>query len=781
MLVGLFGGVVMAATAGARRTATAFDRFADDSAAADLSFDAPDGRFFDEVRSIAGVAAAGRETSMGNAFWVRDDRVRILPTASALVVADGALVGGVDRLAIRHGRAPRPGAAEAVANAAWLQATGLKVGDRLTLRIVPDPPPAELQNLTLDNLLGALQEDPSLGWEDSISIVGEGAGTAEVARDEASRPARLVMFDDVASRVWRTSTASIWSSGETVAVRLAGGTDQTRVESAIEALPSGSPPMATLAEQRRRVRAATGPYVFVLLIFAVLVGLVGSVVAGGATARQALSDAHDDLPHRVFGADRRLLRRFALTRAALQGVFAATIAVLVALGGSLLFPLGPVARLDPRRGMNIDIVVLLVGAVTLVVGLAAISWLATSLARRRARPVRTTPTRQASRALPLVPALGFGFAFPRNRSRFVVRPAVVALAVAFATAAAVAVVTGSLADLMNNPSRYGTNWDVAITCNEGYCPIDEPFAAEINRMLREQSDVQAWSYVAFGSLPLRGRPTPAVGATLSHGGPWPFTLISGRAPGTNDEMVLGETTMRRLGVTLGDRVEVGGGKRTLQVVGSVSFTGLGQADSERASLGVGAGLTSEGLQAQSAAGPEANAVLVIKNRGSAQHLVKMIQAAEPGVTVISDHLPGPLAAWADLRWLPIVLAALVAALAITTLLHAIVLSAPAREHEIAILRAIGLRHSEARRALAWQSLFLTAAGLLAGVPLGILLGARVWSSMRYTLALASPTRVLDLRLLVLLVAAAAATTVVIVAMHLRKPKHVAEMLRSDTE
>ena len=317
VIVGLVSGTVMAAVIGARRTSSAYERFRSADGAADVVFDVAEAMPLSVVRSVPGVAAVGRVTQLPRAFWVQDDRTRFLPPDTELIVVDGAGVDGVEQVAIRQGRAVVPGVDEVVANRAWLVATGLQVGDELRLRVVPEHPLAELAE-SADGLLAALEAQPSLGWTATLTVIGEAAGPADVARDEARSPARLIIPEDVAARAWRVLSGAFWRGGHELLITVTAGTDPATVARDLEALPGDGEVVATGAVRSERVSTATRPYIQALTAFAVLVVMVGLVVAGGAVARQAAADARIDRGLRVNGADRRLLTTMTLGRARLS-------------------------------------------------------------------------------------------------------------------------------------------------------------------------------------------------------------------------------------------------------------------------------------------------------------------------------------------------------------------------------------------------------------------------------------------------------------------------------
>ena len=621
----------MAAVIGARRTSSAYERLRSADAAADVVFDVAEAMPLSVVRSVPGVAAVGRATSPSPAFWVQDDRTRFMPPDTALIVVDGAGIEGVDRVAIRRGRTVVPGADEVIANRAWLDATGLRLGDALRLRVVSDDTLAALPR-TAPGVLAALESDPSLGWTAPLTVVGEAAGPADIARDEASSPGRLIIPEDVAARAWRVPAAAFWGGGHELLITVAAGSDPAAVARDLEALPVDGDVVATGAVLSARVSTATRPYIQALTAFAALVAMVGLVVAGGAVARQAAADARIDRGLRLNGADRRLLITITLGRAAIIGAGAAVTAVAVALRASPWLVLGPSAAVEPPPA-GIDLVVLVLGVLATVAGLAVVSlaaaWRTSEVA---VRGTSLTPRRGGS-ALPLVPRLGFELAFPR-RGSFLMRSALLATLVALATATAVAVVSGSLRDLIAHPERHGGGWDVAVTCHEGYCEIPDEGVANFDDLLGQRPDVAGWSFVTFGALDERGRSTPAIGVSQVADGPSPFTIVTGRGPVAADEVVLGTTTVRHLGAQLGDMLhpDTGG---PLEIVGVATFTGLGPADGERASLGTGAGLTMEGLRRHGGPKVAANAVLVTGADVAADELATRLRAAVGDATVIS--------------------------------------------------------------------------------------------------------------------------------------------------
>ena len=76
--------------------------------------------------------------------------------------------------------------------------------------------------------------------------------------------------------------------------------------------------------------------------------------------------------------------------------------------------------------------------------------------------------------------------------------------------------------------------------------------------------------------------------------------------------------------------------------------------------------------------------------------------------------------------LPLALGVFFALLATATVAHALVTTVRRRRHELAVLRSLGFTRRQTRLAIAWQATLIAAAGLVVGVPLGIVSGRAVW-------------------------------------------------------
>jgi predicted lysophospholipase L1 biosynthesis ABC-type transport system permease subunit len=207
-------------------------------------------------------------------------------------------------------------------------------------------------------------------------------------------------------------------------------------------------------------------------------------------------------------------------------------------------------------------------------------------------------------------------------------------------------------------------------------------------------------------------------------------------PERDDEVALGASTMRALGVAIGD--EVSAGPRKLRVVGRAVFSGIGLSDAARASLGEGAALTLAGLQRQGLAQTDQLPNVAVVNAQPIEPIRDQLRSRLPVLTVAVVQLPGVLAAWPDLRPFTLWLALVLGGLALGTMVHGLALTRRLRTRELSTLTALGLRPSQIRGSIVWQSVLLTATTAAVGVTAGIVAALAVWRATADHLGVVSP-------------------------------------------
>jgi hypothetical protein len=218
------------------------------------------------------------------------------------------------------------------------------------------------------------------------------------------------------------------------------------------------------------------------------------------------------------------------------------------------------------------------------------------------------------------------------------------------------------------------------------------------------------------------------------------TLLAGRPPRTEREIVLGTSTIRQIGRTIGQTVTVivGGRRRVDRIVGRAAFPNFGQGGFTPTDLGEGAETTAAGLGQQGASpggppgyefallrfapGPQRAAHIAAFQR-SMSATCRTIQ--EPGC-VVTDQRPNGVTGYARIDGTPAALAAVLAVLGLVVLGQFIVVSGRRRRRDFAVLRALGLTGRQVRLIIAWQASTVAGLSLAAGIPLGVAAGRWSW-------------------------------------------------------
>lgn len=278
--------------------------------------------------------------------------------------------------------------------------------------------------------------------------------------------------------------------------------------------------------------------------------------------------------------------------------------------------------------------------------------------------------------------------------------------------------------LLANPELWGANYDAIVTAGETRSSI-ETTAERIAR----QPDIEA--IALFDSVDLvvhAGDRQSGVGAiTLwTHRGQIEPVVPEGRAPAAPDEVALGDKVLDRLGLGIGDTLDVDrdGERDTLRVVGRY----LQPAEDDASS---GMLLVPEGFAALE--GEDADSGVLVRFAPDVDTGTALARLHEVGdqvdVIVAADDAPSNVDNLDELGALPAVLASFLALLAAIAAVHALVTATRRRRHDLAVLRVLGFVGGQVHSTLRWQALTVAAAGLLGGVPAGIIAGRRLWSAL----------------------------------------------------
>ncbi len=712
LLVGIAGGAVIAAAAGARRTETAYPRLNEESAASDVQVSPVVGDVdLDEVAALPQVERSGRLYAFS--IYPDEDGLAAPQTPSAFASADGHLYYDIDRPFLVEGRMPAPDAVdEIVVNGVLSEQRDLGIGDRFPVTLIDFP---GLFELAESGAVPDAEEFAELQHPVDLEVVGISRSQAEI----------MLVEDDISDEAMLLGPAFAeeyegMPAVETLVVELDDGSEAAVAAFTAEVrdlFPDAQIEFPTLTGKLDTVGRALQPYEDLLRIFAIVTGITAFLVLGQALARQVAGDAVDVPTLRAIGMSRVRLVGALSARGVVVGLAGGVLAVVVAVSVSGVFPFGQARLAEPDRGIRLEVPVLLIGFVLVVLltvarTIVAAAW-AVRRRRRRARSgVGSTVVDGLGRAgMPLEVTTGVGFAVqaPDDTRGWFVTP-LIGLVVAATATATVLVFGASLDRVTSTPRLYGWNWDVLI---EGYdgtvdavaerVEADDDLTA-VTSGVRTTVEVDGTELLvfAFESGPDRVRPT----------------IIEGRPPTEPDEIALGAGALADLDRSIGDSVMVTTGTGTeqeMELTGRavVPVLSLG----ETLGLADGAITTLAGLEAlDPGVEPSFLAADVV---GSFDDVVARY---EQDASVTPPTPPTEILSYERIRRAPFVLALVLGILAAGVLIHAILTGVRRERRDLAVLRSMGGVRRQLRRVVAWQATTLAATALVIGVPLGIVIG-----------------------------------------------------------
>jgi hypothetical protein len=463
-----------------------------------------------------------------------------------------------------------------------------------------------------------------------------------------------------------------------------------------------------------------------LLLFAIAALIGGGVLVGQALVRTVSASAVDLPTWRAMGADRPLAIRALVIPATVTAVIAALTATAVAVALSSRFPLGTARDYDLDVGTHADwfvlgIAIVVVLAAVLAVAAVAAWWRVTRPTADTARPSYIDRiVAPMSRA----PALMIGARLAgepgQGRRAVPVRSALVGAIAGVIGVVGCLTFRAGIQDAVHEPERSGVVWDYVLAAG------DAPVPSSIQRAVTSSADVAAAVHARWErAVSIDGRPTPTFGIRTVKGS-LPFVVLRGRAPDGPDEIAFAPTTMQSLGLSIGDRVRVGGANGPkVAVVGEALLPATSHTDYDQSGWMTAAGLSR-------AVGPPSDNLedyLLLEwapGTDVAAAERRVTRLAGPELFAQAAVLPTAVADLERIEDLPLALGAFFGLLACATVAHALVTTVRRRRHDLAVLRAVGFTRRQTRGAIAWQSTLLAVAGLIVGVPVGIAVGRVTW-------------------------------------------------------
>ena len=739
LLVAVAGGAVLTAAAGALRTDTAYPRLLKASKASDVLV-APDvwgpRGYFDALARLPGVTAVAPVAGMNLEPVGHGPAAKATATAAPV---DGRFGRLVEVPKVLAGRLPAPGRAGEIAvdqRAAAMM--GLRVGSVLSMRAVPNSPPPGA------GAAGQGGAGPRLLRERVTGIVVTRGSVLPVTELDKVPVvmASLALFQ-------RLGVRYAGFGGAYVKLRQGASTEEFRrqAQSLTRRFPStgGHVFAADESAQAAAVQRAIRPEAVALAVFALALAATALLIVGQAATWLLATGSLTNPALAALGMTRGQLTAAGLTEVGAAAAIGAVAAAGAAVAASPLMPIGAARLAEPDPGVSANPVVLAAGAAAIIVLLSAwAAWPAWRLAAASAR-ISGTPAAQGPRprpaawlagtGLPVTMRAGVRFALEpgRGRTAVPVRSALAGTVVSVLAVAAAVTFGANLLHLVNTPRLYGQRWDAAIDLQFG--GITPAFAGQ---RLGHAPGITGWTFGHHGIVGIGSHVIPAIGLAAGKGPLLSPTLLQGRPPRTGDEIALGTATLRQIGRHVGQTVTVTVSGRPLRerIVGRVVFPNFGQGSFTPTDLGQGAQTTAAVLKPPPGAAPGFDFVLLRFTPGPRraahiasfqQSMTGFCQAVRQSTCLVTSQRPNGVTNYASIDRTPAVLAAVLAVVGAAVLGQFIVVSGRRRRRDLAILKALGLLRRQIRSITAWQVSTLTGLALLAGLPLGIVVGRWSWA------------------------------------------------------
>jgi hypothetical protein len=775
LLIGLLGGLAMGAVAGARRTGSSFSTYLAATNSSDLDVGVyprggqgvPLALSSSYYRHLTPVLAHLPHVAGFAAYPIIPAlplRPNGTPTEPNALNGDVETIGSVnglyfdqDRVAVAQGRMADPTRSdEFVASAAAARLLHWHVG-----QVVP------FGVYTFDQAnvpgFGSAKVAVPATLRFRATLTGIVVFQSEVVRDAVDRYPTFALFTPALTR--RVGPADYFP---TFALRLDGG---ARSVAAVEREVIGIVPSGSLynfhvtSVVQGQVQRAVKPEAIALGVFGAIAGLAALLIAGQTIGRGLQAHGGELEVLRALGAPPAMTMADGLPGTLGAALVGSLFAVVVAVGLSPLSPIGPVRQVDPSPGFAADWTVLGAGFAVLFFGLGAF---AVGVAfreaphRRAGRDRRLPSTRPAGivavavrSGLPAPAVTGIRFALDRGPDRGAppVRAALLGAVLAVTVVVATLTFASGLTTLVSHPTLYGWNWNDAIDeAGGGNLP------PQTNGFLAHDPDVAAWTGFGFADVEIDGETVPIL-TVYSNPGVAP-PILSGHWLARNDQIVLGAATLAALHKHVGDTVFLSYGSprtaplyiapRLLRIVGTATLPAVGNAGVLHPSMGTGGIIRIAAAPAAFRNGkanrdPNLNgpALVVVRFRagvGAAAGQASLQRVANETTRALADdpnaggmfsvigvQQPAEIVNYRSTGATPAVLALGLAVGAAVALGLTLVASVRRRRRELALLKTLGFTHRQLAATVAWHASSAAVVGVVAGVPIGIVVGRWLWT------------------------------------------------------
>lgn len=726
LLLGLAGGTVIAATAAARRTATAYDRFLVAQNAADVTI-LDDGSIginvaLDKIIALPQVESYARTSLI---MYVKNDH-------AAVASVDDRLGRTINKLKIISGRMYDSSKVEEVVLGFGV-ARDLKMTVGSTFTFIDSAYEEALAKQGLTNTM--------------LKVVGIAAGSGEFPPQYRGLYPSVhltpALFKKYGNEFAQNDVGT--ASGCLFIKLKRGAVDVPAFRAAVEKLAPDQPVDPISASELGIATRRSFHFQAIGLWLLAAFGALATVLVGGqALARQAFLGATDFPTLNALGFRRGELVTIGLLRALIVGSASAVVAVVVAIALSPLAPVGDARIAEPNPGVSFDVTAIGIGVgalIALAVALAAFpAW---NAARTRSvnvseEPASTCGSRIAAYlariSAPASGVAGARLALEKGRGRTAVPVRSSIAGAAFGLAVLIGATTfgASLNHLIGTPALYGASWDAFLT-NYG---DGEDLRDHVDELLAAKG---VTDITIAGDLPLLigGRPLLSFGTRALRGDAGP-PIVAGSAPRRADEIALTSRTARRVHAKIGDRIRLrvavaATPMTTFTVVGTTVIPPFGFVNAEP---GEGALLTLDGMVRLI---PEqflteitlASDAMIRFAPGVDRE--KVIQSLGPFFGRDPNEFgegprdtPADVVSFGHVQNLPLILGIILGIVASATLAHTTMSSVRRRRRDLAILKTLGFERRQLRATVAWQATALSLVAMFLAVPAGIAFGRWTW-------------------------------------------------------
>jgi ABC-type lipoprotein release transport system permease subunit len=289
----------------------------------------------------------------------------------------------------------------------------------------------------------------------------------------------------------------------------------------------------------------------------------------------------------------------------------------------------------------------------------------------------------------------------------------------------------SLDRLVAEPPRQGWNWDYEIGLGD---ELTDDEALEQVAGLRDDPRIEGAAYARIATKEMLGRSVVTFGLEPLRGDVH-LTIVSGRPVRTDDEVVLGRSTLDDLDVALGDTITVDStdGPKDLRVVGQALFP---TNENDDPAAGAAVTLATIGGLHGSDGFPD-----VFFTAAPGVDVAALRAEVEGELGAVTGSVPPPVVSNLELvDQAPYLLAGYLAALGLAAATHAIVMVVRQRRTELATLRTLGFDRRQVATSVLSHSVTIAVIGVVVGLPIGAAVGRVTWRLVAGGLGFATDPR-----------------------------------------